>query len=131
MRMKSALLVGAAVAVFSMSTACTAALADGYSSAIVEHQRTVERPAVVEHRTVIRRTIVRPPKIIEHNTVVEQPIIVKRRTIVKHPIVEQTIIDRAPIVEHRMVVRRPVEVFDMAPPIRDPGPPPWAFDADD
>src|SRR5581483_709028 len=114
MRMKSALLVGAAVAVFSMSTACTAALADGYSSAIVEHQRTVERPAVVEHRTVIRRTIVRPPKIIEHNTVVEQPII-----------------DRAPIVEHRMVVRRPVEVFDMAPPIRDPGPPPWAFDADD
>jgi hypothetical protein len=128
--MKSALLAGAAVAAFSMSTACPAAWADVYSRTVVEHHTDVVRPAVVEHRTVVRRTIVKPPRIIEHNTVVEQPIIVKRRTIVKHPIIEQTIIDHAPIVEHRRVMeRRPVDVFDAGPPMRDP--PPWAFDGDD
>jgi hypothetical protein len=132
MFMKSALLAGAAVAAFSMGAACTAALADGYSSHVVEHQTSLERSAVVEHRTVVRRTIVKRPRIVEHKTIIEHPTVVERRTIVKQPIVEHTIVERAPIVDQRtIVVRRPVDVYDAEPPVVDAGPPPWAFDLDD
>jgi len=60
MRMKSTVLVGAAVAVCSTG-ACTGAWADGYTRTVVERQTAVMRPAVVEKRTIVRRTIVRKP----------------------------------------------------------------------
>ena len=130
MHMKSVLLAGAAVAAFSVGTACTAALADGYSNTVAEHETAVERPAVVEHRTVVRRTIVRRPTVIERKTVVERPTVVERRTVVRQPIVERRIVIAPPIVERSVVVRRPVDVYDVGPPVVDAGPPPWAFDVD-
>jgi len=58
--------------------------------------------------------------------------VVERRTIVKQPIIEQRIVERAPIVERRTVVERPpIDVYDVAPPVLDAGPPPVAFDLDD